>query len=93
MGTSNNSNFVIPSKAGVQYFQCVMDSCFRRNDIFRGSLIYFSIWAYKNQASKDMYTLLNSGMPYDKEDARKCNNKGGSHAGKKIKGFFRQPEH
>src|SRR4030042_6902092 len=37
-GTSNNSQFVTPAKAGVQYSQELMDSCFRRNDIFRGTL-------------------------------------------------------
>ena len=36
--TSNNSQFVTPAQAGVQLCREVMDSCFRRNDIFRGSL-------------------------------------------------------
>jgi len=37
-GTSNNFQFVTPAQAGVQLCQELMDSCFRRNDIFRGSL-------------------------------------------------------
>jgi len=37
-GTSNNSKFVTPAQAGVQYYYALLDSCFRRNDIFRGSL-------------------------------------------------------
>ena len=37
-GTSNNSKFVTPAKAGVQLFRGLLDSCFRRNDIFRGCL-------------------------------------------------------
>ena len=40
MGTSNNYQFVTPAYAGVQLFQRLVDSCFRRNDIFRGSLIW-----------------------------------------------------
>jgi len=38
MGASNNYEFFTPAQAGVQYYQDVMDSCLRRNDIFRGSL-------------------------------------------------------
>jgi len=37
-GTSNNFQFVTPAQAGIQLCQDLMDSCFRRNDIFRGSL-------------------------------------------------------
>ncbi len=37
-GTSNNSQFGTPAHAGVQLCRELMDSCFRRNDIFRGSL-------------------------------------------------------
>jgi phosphoserine phosphatase len=37
-GTSNNYQFVAPAQAGVQGCQMLMDSCFRRNDIFRSSL-------------------------------------------------------
>ena len=37
-GTSNNYQFVTPAQAGVQRCQEVLDSCFRRNDIFRGYL-------------------------------------------------------
>ncbi len=37
-GTSNNSQFVTPVQAGVQLCREVMDSCFRRSDIFRGGL-------------------------------------------------------
>ena len=38
MGTSINFQPVTPAQAGVQECQKLMDSCFRRNDIFRGSL-------------------------------------------------------
>ncbi len=37
-GTSNNSKFVTPVKTGVQSYQGLLDSGFRRNDIFRGGL-------------------------------------------------------
>ena len=37
-GTSNNSHSVTPAQAGVQEFQHIMDSRFRGNDIFRGTL-------------------------------------------------------
>ncbi len=37
-GTSNNYQFAIPAKAAVQRSQEFLDSGFRRNDIFRGSL-------------------------------------------------------
>jgi len=40
-GTSNNFQFVTPAQAGVQLCQELMDSCFRRNDIFRGSLKFY----------------------------------------------------
>jgi hypothetical protein len=40
-GTSNNSQFVTPAQAGVQLCQELMDSCLRRNDIFRGRLNYY----------------------------------------------------
>ncbi len=38
MGTSNNLQFVTPEEARVQSCQSLMDSCLRRNDIFRGCL-------------------------------------------------------
>ena len=37
-GTLLISNIVTPYEAGVQLCQKLVDSCFRRNDIFRGSL-------------------------------------------------------
>jgi len=43
MGTSNNSKFVTPVKTGVRSYQELLDSGFRRNDIFRGSLILFIV--------------------------------------------------
>ena len=42
-GTSNNFQFVTPAQAGVQLCQELMDSCFRRNDIFRGSLEFWIV--------------------------------------------------
>jgi len=39
--TSNNSKFVTPVKTGVQSYQELLDSGFRRNDIFRGSLNFY----------------------------------------------------
>ena len=51
-GTSNNFQFVTPAKAGVQLCQELMDSCFRRNDIFRGSL------NSKNPNCKDYAIIL-----------------------------------
>ena len=39
MATSNSYQFVTPAQAGVQCYQDILDSCFHRNDIFRGSLI------------------------------------------------------
>jgi len=38
MGTSNNYQFVTPAKAVVQWCRELLDSGFRRNDIFRGNL-------------------------------------------------------
>jgi len=37
MGVLKNALFVIPAKAGIQLFQQLMDSGFRRNDIFQHS--------------------------------------------------------
>jgi hypothetical protein len=42
-GTSNNSQFVTPAQAEVQLSRELMDSCFRRNDIFRGSLKFYPL--------------------------------------------------
>jgi len=34
---------VIPAKAGIQYFQQVLDPGFRRGDVFRGALVILSL--------------------------------------------------
>lgn len=55
MGTSNNSQFVSPARAGVQSCRDLMDSCFSENDIFRGSLICYT---YKCQGVCSCILLL-----------------------------------
>jgi hypothetical protein len=60
-GTSNNSKFVTPAKAGVQFFQELMDSCFRRNDIFRGRLKTSDIRLKKEKWQE-------KGVDYEPED-------------------------
>ena len=53
-GTSNNFQFVTPAQAGVQLCQELMDSCFRRNDIFRDSLNFsVNFIDEKNKGKRD----------------------------------------
>jgi len=58
--TSNNSHSVTPAQAGVQEIQLIMDSRFRWNDIFRGTLKFVSSNSKKRCCPPDQNNQYNS---------------------------------